>query len=242
MITVPLTLSSAYLNNYSAVVNPYLSSTHYVNNDDGLYKTIIHPNPIKTFISPLGVAAHNDPVVIHHKYHQHTSPKHKSSSKITISSPLLSPLLSPQLSPLLSPQLSPLLSPTYNMQIVGETAVNSDPVLRKKMTAYFFEKTLNHWIYSDYDDALKYLVVKDGKVSVIKNISYLEKNKASQDVEKKVDFIANNVMTKYDMKSFLKNLVNKTPANWYDLKQHKSFVKKKIYKKIIKNLQKMMIH
>jgi hypothetical protein len=222
MITVPLTLSSAYLNNYSAVVNPYLSSTHYVNNDDGLYKTIIHPNPIKTFISPLGVAAHNDPVVIHHKYHQHTSPKHKSSSKITIS--------------------SPLLSPTYNMPIVGETAVNSDPVLRKKMTAYFFEKTLNHWIYSDYDDALKYLVVKDGKVSVIKNISYLEKNKASQDVEKKVDFIANNVMTKYDMKSFLKNLVNKTPANWYDLKQHKSFVKKKIYKKIIKNLQKMMIH
>ena len=235
MITVPLTLSSAYLDNYSAVINPYFSSmvtssTHYINNDDGLYKTVIHPSPIKTFVSPLGVATHSDPVVLHHKYHQYSSPIHKKSSKITISSPLMSPLM------------SPVSSPIYNIPGVSQTAVNSDPVLRKKMTAYFFEKTMNDWLYSDFDDALKYLVVKGNKVTIVKNRSQLEKNNASQNAEKKVDFIADNIMTKYDMKSFLKKLVNKTPANWYDLKQHKSFVKKKIYKKIVKNLQKMMIH
>jgi len=237
MINVPLTLSSAYLDNYSAVVNPYFSSmmsssTHYVNNDDGLYKTVVHPSPIQTFISPLGVAAIQDPVVYHHKYNEYSKPNYTNSSKITISSPSI---LSPGL-------LSSSLSPMYNMPNLGDIDVNSDPSLRKKMTAYFFEKTMNDWLHSDFDDALKYLVVKSGKVSVIQNKSQLEKNKAAQDVEKKIDFIADNVMTKYDMKSFLKKLVNKTPANWYDLKQHKSFVKKKIYKKLVKNLEKMMNH
>ena len=110
------------------------------------------------------------------------------------------------------------------------------------MSAYFFEKTMNDWLYSDFDDVFKYLVVKSGKVSVVQNRNQMEKNKAAQDVEKKVDFIADNVMTIYDMKSFLKKLVVKTPLNWYDLKQHKSFVKKKIYKKLVKTLEKMMVH
>ena len=70
----------------------------------------------------------------------------------------------------------------------------------------------------------------------------MEKNKASQDVEKKVDFIADNIMTKYDMKSFLKKLVIKSPLNWFDLKDHKSYVKRKIHKKIVKNLEKIMVH
>ena len=80
MITVPLTLSSAYLDNYSAVinptvVNPYFASTYYLNNDNSVYKTVVHPSPIKTFVSPLGTAVHNnDPIVFHHKYHEHNKP------------------------------------------------------------------------------------------------------------------------------------------------------------------------
>ena len=239
MITVPLTLSSAYLDTYSSVVNPYLSSTYYVNNDDGLYKTVVHPSPIKTFVSPLGTAVHNtDPIVFHHKYHQHTSPVYNKTKKITISSPSL---LSPSLFSPLSPALS-VASSLYNPSGVSHIDVNSDPSLRKKMTAYFFEKTMNDWLYSDFDDIFKYLVVKGGKVSVVQNRNQMEKNKASQDVEKKVDFIADNIMTKYDMKSFLKKLIVRKPINWFDLKNHKSYVKKKIYKQIVKKLEKMMIH
>lgn len=234
MITVPLTLSSAYLDSYSAVVNPYFASTHYIDNNNVLYKSVVHPSPIKTFVSPLGTAVHNnDPVVFHHKYHEHTTPTKSSTTKITISSPV---------SPLMSPVLSPVASPLYNIPGVSHLDVNSDPLLKKKMSAYFFEKTMNDWLYSDFDDVFKYLVVKSGKVSVVQNRNQMEKNKAAQDVEKKVDFIADNVMTKYDMKSFLKKLVIKTPLNWFDLKDHKSFVKKKIYKKIVKNLEKMMVH
>ena len=156
----------------------------------------------------------------------------------TISSPSL---LSPSLLSPLSPALS-VASSLYNPSGVSHIDVNSDPSLRKKMTAYFFEKTMNDWLYSDFDDIFKYLVVKGGKVSVVQNRNQMEKNKASQDVEKKVDFIADNIMTKYDMKSFLKKLIVRKPINWFDLKNHKSYVKKKIYNQIVKKLEKMMIH
>ena len=101
---------------------------------------------------------------------------------------------------------------------------------------------MNDWLYSDFSQLLQYLIVKGEKVSVVSNKSQLEKNKTNQNSEKKVDFIADNVMTKYDLKSFLKKLVNKSGINWYDLKQNKSYVKRAIYKKIKNNLKTMMIH
>ena len=122
--TVPLTLSSAYLDSYTPVINPYFSSIYYTDGD--LYKTVVHPNPIKSYISPLGTAVHNnDPVVFHHKYHEFSPPK-KSDKNITLS--VSSPAI-------LSPPIMPL----------NVDSVHSDPELKKRMTAYFFEKTMNKW-------------------------------------------------------------------------------------------------
>jgi len=221
MTTIPLTLTSTYSNSY---LNPYFTSTYYTNNNF-LYKSVVS-NPIKTFISPLGVATHDDPVVYHYKYHQYTPPLKQNISKITVSSPLLSPSI-----------MSPIYTPS-----VGYPDLNYDHTLRRKMTAYFYERTMNDWLYSDFSQLLQYLIVKGEKVSVVSNKSQLEKNKTNQNSEKKVDFIADNVMTKYDLKSFLKKLVNKSGINWYDLKQNKSYVKRAIYKKIKNNLKTMMIH
>merc|ERR1711907_717082 len=127
--TVPLTLSSAYLDTYTPVINPYFTSVHY-NTDGELYKTVVHPNPIKTYVSPLGTAVHNDdPVVFHHKYHEFKAPS-KSSKNITLS--VSSPAV-----------LSPAILP------VNTQSVESDPELKSRMTAYFFEKTMNDWLRSD---------------------------------------------------------------------------------------------
>ena len=56
-------------------------------------------------------------------------------------------------------------------------------------------------------------------------------------IEKKVNFIADNVMTKYDMKSFLKKYALKSGLDLWKLKENKSYVKKSIYKKIKINLK-----
>lgn len=231
MTTFPLTISSAYLDSYSPVINPYFTSTITSNTyytDDGIYKTVIHPNPIKTFVSPLGVAAHPEPVVYHYKYNQYKKPKH--SSKITITSPIVSPVITP-------------VSSLYSVSAYDNNIdVNSDPSLRRKMTKYFYEETVNRWLYSDFSYVLKYLVVKGENVSIVENESKIESNDGKKNAEEKIDYIANNIMTKYDMKSFLKKLVNKGGINWYDLKENKKYVKKAIYKKIVKNLEHMMVH
>ena len=231
MITVPLISyidDLAYLPSSYASFNPYFTS-YYTSDgkpakDGDIYKTVIHnPNPIPSYISPLGTAVHNnDPVVFYHKYHQYSAPK-KSDKNITLS--ISSPAM-------VVPPVMPL----------NESSINADPEVRRRMSAFFFEKMANHWLHSDYEDLLKYLVVKSKKVSLVSNKSQYEKNSTSSDVEMKIDFIVNNVMTKYDMKSFLKKLCIKTGINWYDLYQHKSFVKKAIYKKIKKNILKMIVH
>lgn len=219
---VPLTLSSTYLDTYTPVINPYFSSVHYTTDGD-LYKTVVHPNPIKSYISPLGTAVHNnDPVVFHHKYHEFEAPK-KSSKNITLS--VSSPAI-------LTPSIMPL----------NTESVESDPELKKKMTAYFFEKTMNDWLRSDFEKLLKYFTVKGKKVSLVRSEKEFSKNDATNNLEQKIDFIADNVMTKYDMKSFLKKFVMKKDISWFHLRDHKNYVKKAIYKKIKKNIQKMIVH
>jgi hypothetical protein len=233
MITVPLSISSSYLDSYTPVINPYFTSsvvsTNYFTND-GIYKTVIEPSPIKTFVSPLGVAAHPEPIVFHHKYHRH---KPKKTSKITVASPVLSTVLSPAVSKVTS--LNSISS--YNT-----VDVNSDPSLRRKVSQYFYDETVNKWLYSEFNDLLNYLVVKNGEVSLIKDLSKVDNNNNDKNIEEKIEYIANNVMTKYDVRSYLKKYVIKSGLNWYDLKDNKKYVKKSLYKKIKKNLEKMIVH
>ena len=123
--------------------------------------------------------------------------------------------------------------------------INNDPDLIRKVSKYFFEKTMNSWMYSDFEDLLMYLVVKNDKVQVISNKKELDNNKKDNDmksIEMKVNYIADNVMTKYDMKSFLKKYAIKSGLDLWKLKENKSYVKKSLYKKIHKKLQKLVFH
>ena len=140
---------------------------------------------------------------------------------------------------LISPPIVPMNSQVQYLN------VNNDPDLIRKVTKYFFEKTMNAWMYSDFEDLLSYLVVKNGKVSVVSNKKELENNKKDTDmksIELKVNFITDHVMTKYDMKSFLKKYSLKSGLDLWKLKENKSYVKKSIYKKIKSKLEKLAYH
>merc|ERR1711976_1145351 len=106
--------------------------------------------------------------------------------------------------PILSPIYKNYIPPTYSYQ-----NVNNDPDLIRSVTKYFFECTMNRWLYSDFQDLLKYLVIKKNKVQVVSSKDELLKNKLDknmEDMKLKILFISEYVMTKYDMKSFLKKV------------------------------------
>ena len=199
----------------SPFVNPYFVSTLNT--------------PIRTHVSSLGTAVHT--TAVHN-----------------LNVPILSPVYSPSLSLSLESndlEITVPFSPVLTNNVVQYENLNNDPDLIRKVTKYFFEKTMNSWLYSDFEDLLTYLVIKGDKVRVVSNKKELENNKRDNNMktlEMKVNFIADNVMTKYDMKSFLKKYVRRTGLNWWDLKQNKSHLKKILYKQIKKNIEKEMYH
>ena len=207
-----LTTTNTYT---SPFVNPYFIST--LN------------NPIRTHVSSLGTAVHTTAVRPY-------------------DIPILSPVYSPTLSLSLESDdfsVSVPFSPVLTSNVVEYENLNNDPDLIRKVTKYFFEKTMNAWMYSDFEELLTYLIIKNNKVSVVSNKKELENNKRDKDMkslEMKVNFIADNVMTKYDMKSFLKKYALKSGLDLWKLKENKIYVKKYIYKKIKNKLEKLAYH
>jgi len=199
----------------SPFVNPYFVSTLNT--------------PIRTHVSSLGTAVHT--TAVHN-----------------LNVPILSPVYSPSLSLSLESndlEITVPFSPVLTNNVVQYENLNNDPDLIRKVTKYFFEKTMNSWLYSDFEDLLTYLVIKGDKVRVVSNKKELENNKRDNNMktlEMKVNFIADNVMTKYDMKSFLKKYSLKSGLDLWKLKENKSYVKKSIYKKIKNNLEKLAYH
>ena len=61
------------------------------------------------------------------------------------------------------------------------------------------------------------------------------------EMEAKVSYIQNNVMTKYDIRHLLKKFIQKTGLNYWDLKNHKSKTKNYIIEKLRKMLKKMVL-
>ena len=139
--------------------------------------------------------------------------------------------------PLLSPIYKNYVPPYYSYQ-----NVNNDPDLIRSVTKYFFESTMNRWLYSDFQELLRYLVIKKDKVNVVGNRDDLMKNKLDnnmEDMRTKIRFISEYVMTKYDMKSFLKRLALKTGLDLWKFKKNKSKIKRAIYRKIKRKLEKL---
>tara|TARA_Y200000002_G_C22675037_1_gene661677 strand:+ start:19 stop:681 length:663 start_codon:yes stop_codon:yes gene_type:complete len=216
-----------------------------------MYKPIVFNDAYDTyddysFNSPYFLSTINTP------FRSHVSSLGTAVNTVAVkklSVPVLSPVLSPSLNLSvesddlkLSVPLIPAPPPIVTNNIVEYENLNNDPVLIKKVTKYFFEKTMNSWLYSDFEDLLSYLIVDKNKVKVISNKNEIKKNKKDNNIktiEMKVNFIADYVMTKYDMKSFLKKYSLKSGLDLWKLKENKSYVKKSIYKKIKSKLKKL---
>ena len=154
--------------------------------------------------------------------------KDKDKKKIKINFPLLSPIY------------KNYVPPYYSYQ-----NVNNDPDLIRSVTKYFFESTMNRWLYSDFQDLLKYLVIKKNKVHVVSSKDELSKNKIDKnmdDMKLKILFISEYVMTKYEMKKFLKKVALRNKLDLWKFKKYKSKIKKILFKKIKKKLEKLSFH
>ena len=122
--------------------------------------------------------------------------------------------------------------------------VNNDADLQRSTAKYFYEKTFNEWLYGEFQDLLLYMKVNNGKVKIVNSFKEVDSNKigSTKDIHKKVNYIAENIFSQYDMKSFTKKYAIKSGLDLWDLqkRQNIKYVKRSIYKRIRRRLEKYL--
>ena len=164
----------------------------------------------------------------------------------------------------MSPPYTTTLSPNFSTSIVGitptnvsllavkptvyvdiDTGLNDSYVVQKDVTKYFMFKTLDKWIFTEFPSVLKYLVYKDGKVTLIKNIKNKDTNDVSKDSEKaleaKADYIENKILSESKTRAILIRIMKELGLKWFELPYRENLVKEVMERYLKKKLKKMVM-
>ncbi len=108
--------------------------------------------------------------------------------------------------------------------------INKDDQVIKAMVKYYYYKILDKWIYKDLQPLLAFLEIENGKPRMIRstsdfNIEKLASN-TEADVEAKISYMENVLLTKDIVKHILKKFLKKYSIEWTELKDWESDLKK----------------
>ena len=146
----------------------------------------------------------------------------------------------------LSPYSSPLtLSFDYNKPLIGvyET-IDNNPNVRRKMIKYYYDMVRDQWLLDELNDILNYFSYDDGKVRLISSLSdYSPKNIAKDTdriAERKVEFIENTILTKYDMAEILNKFTKNMHIKWVDIPKHEFMLRQAIREYLMKEINRKL--
>lgn len=132
--------------------------------------------------------------------------------------------------------------PRYMIDI--DTGIEDNYIVQRDITRYFMYKSLDKWLYTEWDFLLKYLVVEKNGVRVVKNETEKDKNDISKDsdddVEDKVDYIGDHILTENAMKEILMRIMRELGLKIYNLPHREGLVMDVIEKYLKKKLRKRM--
>lgn len=121
-------------------------------------------------------------------------------------------------------------APSYLYEI--DTGLNDNPLAQYQTIEHFWYKILDKWLYEDdMCHLLKYLRInKDGNVEYISSETDLKDNKicndSLKDVEKKTDFIQENLFSKSTMKKLLIKITQELDLKWFQLYKYENIIVK----------------
>lgn len=122
--------------------------------------------------------------------------------------------------------LSPVVVPAF---FELDPGLNDSYMAQKEMTEYMLYRILDKWLYTDeMCHVLKYLKVTGNKVERITSESEIKSNKicndSVEDVEKKADYIQDNILGMTEMRKLLQRMIDELGYKWYDLPKRESLV------------------
>jgi len=109
--------------------------------------------------------------------------------------------------------------------------LDKDPQVHRTLKKYYFYKLLDKWMYSDLKSLLAYVVLDNGKATLINSITDYNPNSVNNskenDLTLKINFLENLISTDL-IKSVLERIVHKYGINWYHLNKNEDIIKKKL--------------
>lgn len=156
-------------------------------------------------------------------------------------------LVSSPYSPLapLSPFAPLTLSFDYSRPLLGVyDTIDTDPHVRRKMLDYYYDVVRDKWLLDELNDILNYFKFSDGKVKMISSMSdYSPKNISGDSdkvAQKKVEYIEEFLLTKYDMDDVLSRFTKETNTKWVNLPKNEFFLRQAIKEYLMKQITKKL--
>lgn len=125
-----------------------------------------------------------------------------------------------------------------------DSGLNDSYVVQKDVTLYFMNITLEKWIYGSLSSVLEFLVSKNGKISLVKNMRERDSNNIDKDstsvLEAKADWLKDHVLTESKTRTILVKIMRELGLKWFELPHRESLVKD-VLKRYLKNKLKRMV-
>jgi hypothetical protein len=122
-----------------------------------------------------------------------------------------------------------------------DSGLNDSYIVQKDITKGLMYKALDKWLYTEFSHVLKYLLVSDGKVKLVKSQKDADENKVSKDstsdLELKSDYIHQTILTEHKTKEILFRIIRELGIKWYELPYKEGIVIDVIGKYIKKKLK-----
>ena len=119
--------------------------------------------------------------------------------------------------------------------------LNKDKSVQKTFTKYYFYKIVDKWFYKELLPLLAFIDTSTGKALLIKSLEFYDVQKLSKDseeeIEKKVKYMENILLTKDMVRHVLKKICNENNINWYDLNKQEKKIKKVFYNYLLDKLK-----
>jgi len=143
---------------------------------------------------------------------------------------------------LLATKPSFILKPTFVVDI--DSGLNDSYVVQKDVTLYFMNITLEKWIFGSLSSVLEFLVSKNGKIQLVKNMKERDSNNIDKDstsvLEAKADWLKDHILYESKTRAILVKIMRELGLKWFELPHRESLVKD-VMKRYLKNKLKKMV-
>lgn len=130
--------------------------------------------------------------------------------------------------------------PTEYVYPIEPDEVGDNYFAQKQIHMDLYKKFFKKWLLKYYSDYLGYLKFANDKISIINTNEEYNKNKnaSASEIEQKIDYIKENILTKEKTKKILSKIVKKKKMKWYNLPYNEKMVRKIFSKYLKKKLTK----